>query len=269
MENNDAIRSFYEEQYSESDREGRVPLEFIRSKSIILRYLKHNDMNIADIAGGAGVYSFWLAEMGHRVHLLDLARNHIDFAKAKAQETNIPLASYTCADARALPYADESMDIVLLMGALYHLRERNDRVRCLSEAKRILKPDGILLCTVISRYSSMVGYYKWGHIDEGNVRLIDESLESGRYNNIPFFPDAFFHTPEEIVSEMTDAGFTGIRLIAVEGFGNAYKFDDYADNEYKLAQLLRHIEMTEAKPELLGVSKNIIAVGRRAGSFFP
>ena len=52
------------------------------------------------MAGGAGVYSFWLASLGHRVHLLDLAKNHIDIARAHGDEVGVALDSYTCADAR-------------------------------------------------------------------------------------------------------------------------------------------------------------------------
>ena len=58
-------------------------------------------------------------------------------------------------------------------------------------------------------------------------------------------------TPEEIIEETSEAGFTDIKLTAVEGFANAYLFENYSNDEYMLTQLLRHIELTEAKPELL------------------
>ena len=260
MENSLDVKKFYEE-HSESDRETRMPLEFMRTREIISRYLTRENMNIADVAGGTGVYSFWLAGLGHQVHLLDLAQNQIDYAKKQSLKTNVMLASYTCSDARHLPYDDESLDIVLLMGALYHLQERNDRLQCLSEAKRVLKTNGVLLCTYISRYAAMIGYYKWGNIDNSIIKLIDETLTTGKYENIPWFTYAVYHTPDEIISEISDSHFSDPRLIAVEGFANAYDFDNFKNDEYKLAQLLRHIEMTETKPELLGVSKDIIAVG--------
>jgi len=263
MDINLDVKRFYEEQYDESTRETRTPLEFIRSKQIISRYLNKSSMNIADIARGAGVYSFWLAGLGHKLHLLDLAQNHIDLAKEHSRKTNTPLASYTCADARYLPYKDESMDIVLLMGALYHLQKRDDRLMCLLEAKRVLKTNGILICTVISKYSPLVGYYRHGNIDDINLKLIDETIKTGKYNNLPYFPSAFFHSPDEIISEISDACFSNINLIAVEGFANAFIFESIADDDYKLKQMLRHIEMTETNIELMGMSKNIIAIGTK------
>ena len=185
MEDNGEVKKFYEEQCDESRRELVAPLEFIRTKSIVSRYLTENEMNVADIAGGVGVYSFWLAGLGHRPHLLDLARNHIESAKKRSDKTGVRLASYTCADARRLPYEDGSMDMALLMGALYHLRKRGERLKCLYEAGRVLKRNGALLCTVQSKFAPMIGIYKWRHIDGKNMALIDETLKSGNYDNPP------------------------------------------------------------------------------------
>ena len=256
------------ESADEDKRIAREPLEFIRSKNIISRYLKNDAMEIADVGGATGAYSFWLAEMGHRVHLLDLVQKHVDIAKQRGVEKNLPLASYEVADARSLPYKDESMDIVLLMGALYHLQDRNDRIKCLTEARRVLKPNGVMLCTVISRYSALFGYYKYGHIDAINVRIIDESIQQGKYSNPRGFANAYFHLPNEISSEVLDARFADIQMIAVQGFANAYTPESYMDDEYKLTQMLRHIEMTETMPELLCTSKNIMVAGvkRRFGN---
>ena len=77
-------------------------------------------MSIVDIGGATGVYSFWLASQGHEAHLLDLTPKHIEQAREKAENTGVELAGYHCADARELPFADESFDLALVMGPLYH-----------------------------------------------------------------------------------------------------------------------------------------------------
>ena len=82
IEDNNEVKTFYEEK----NEDGRVewePLEFARSKLIISRYIRNDTIEIADICGGTGAYSFWLAGMGYRVHLLDLAQKHIYIAKQK------------------------------------------------------------------------------------------------------------------------------------------------------------------------------------------
>ncbi len=103
----------------EVDRLGQhvFQLEKIRTQDIVLRYLK-NSMTIADIGGATGAYSFWLHDMGHRVHLLDAAEFHIDAATKTSIKENKPLASITLGDARKLPYDDETFDMVLLFGPL-------------------------------------------------------------------------------------------------------------------------------------------------------
>lgn len=255
------IMDFYERQYDEDGRAARTPLEFSRSREIISRYLTKEKMRVADIGGASGAYSFWLAELGHEVHLLDLAPRHIRQAKEKAQATGLALAGYGCGDARKLPYPDEMFDLVLEMGPLYHLQDRGDRMACLRESRRILKAGCPVACAVISRYASLMDGFRFGLIrDEAFRQILERDLETGRHDNpneIPnYFTTSYFHTPEEIRSELEEAGFDGIRLIAVEGFANvleqAEELSDF------MAACLRK---TESAPELLGVSGHILAVG--------
>ncbi|MDD2476448.1 MAG: class I SAM-dependent methyltransferase, partial [Dysgonamonadaceae bacterium] len=64
----------------------RKPLEFLRCKEIISRYLICDEMEIADIGGATGAFSYWLAQLGHRVHLLDFTPLHIEQAKEKGKK---------------------------------------------------------------------------------------------------------------------------------------------------------------------------------------
>ncbi len=62
----------------EFDRNERCKVEFTRTKEILKRYIYNNNFNILDMGGGAGYYSFWLAEQGHDVHLKDIVELHIE-----------------------------------------------------------------------------------------------------------------------------------------------------------------------------------------------
>jgi ubiquinone/menaquinone biosynthesis C-methylase UbiE len=221
-------------------------------------------MDIADIGGATGAYAFWLAGMGHRVHLLDLAQGHIDTAQKKSLELNIPLASLSNADARALPYESGCMDMALLMGALYHFRERESRLKCLTEAFRVLKNGGVLLCTVINRYNFIIAPLKYKHLMENvGPGPIEQALATGIMDNANYsiLPLSYCHTPGEIVFDLGEAGFGIVGLIAVEGIANAMGDNRLPEDELEAAQLLKCIEMTESVPELIGVTRNIIAVG--------
>ena len=167
----------------ETDRLGQhvFQLEKIRSQEIILRYLKPA-MIIADIGGATGAYSFWLHDMGHKVHLLDAAEFHIEAATKTSIIENKPLASISLGDARRLPYDDEQFDLVLLFGPLYHLQEKEDRVKSIAEAKRVLKKDGVLLTATITRYASLFDGFWQGFIDDPAFEnIVNQDLEDGNH----------------------------------------------------------------------------------------
>ena len=111
------INTFYNSTHMETDRLGQhvFQLEKNRTQEIILRYLK-TPMNIADIGGATGAYSFWLHDMGHRVHLLDAAEFHIEAATKISITENKPLASISLGDARQLSYNNDEFNLVLLFG---------------------------------------------------------------------------------------------------------------------------------------------------------
>ena len=126
--------------------------EYERTKEIITRYLHPGVNVILDIGGATGAYSFWLAGMGYDVHLLDITPRHLELARQHSGNQGTVLASMQIGDGRLLPFKNNSADMVLLMGPLYHLTDHNDRIRCLKESKRVLKQDGRIFCAAISRH---------------------------------------------------------------------------------------------------------------------
>jgi ubiquinone/menaquinone biosynthesis C-methylase UbiE len=263
MNDNSSIQSYYQDSYDENGRMERNQLEFIRSKEIISRYLSQPPMEIADIGGATGVYSYWLAAQGHNVHLLDFTSSHIEQAKKYGEKHDISLASYHCGDARYLPYDNNYFDVVLMMGPLYHLQDKNDRLLCLTEAKRVLKPGGALLCALISRYASLLdGFGELLIDDERFISILDGGLETGFHSpgETPFFTSAFFHTPDDIKNELITVGFNNIDLVAVEGFARAVNTNGLLKNDNHKRLLLKYIERIERAPELMGMSDHFFAI---------
>ena len=90
---------------------------------------------IIDAGGGAGAYACWLAVKGYQVHLIDPVTKHVEQARAaSAKQSAHPLASAEIGDARSLQQSDGSADAVLLLGPLYHLVDKEDRLAALREA---------------------------------------------------------------------------------------------------------------------------------------
>ncbi|WP_054939330.1 class I SAM-dependent methyltransferase [Paenibacillus ihuae] len=250
-------------------------IEWERSKVIISRYLSGNKQVIYDVGGGTGVYSRWLAELGHEVHLLELSPAAVEYARNLQQEENtFPLHSIEVADARQLLRPDESADLVLLMGPLYHLTAREERIAAIREAARVLKPGGILIAAGISRFSSTL----WGlSVFGAKNEFIDDSVFFGmirreltdgqhiRPEEYPhFISRAYFHLPSELKSELTDAGLTHLSTAAVEGPvwivpAFSEKWNDPGSRE----ALMQISSLVEEQESLLGMSPHMLAIARK------
>ena len=266
------INTFYNSTQMETDRLGQhvFQLEKIRTQEIILRYLR-SQMHIADIGGATGAYSFWLHDMGHRVHLLDAAEFHIDTAKKVSITENKRLASISLGDARQLPYDDAQFDLVLLFGPLYHLQEKEDRVKSIAEAKRVLKKDGVLLAATITRYASLFDGFWQGFIDDPAFEhILKQDLEDGNHfnpvNHPMYFTDAHFHTHREIKEEFTGGGFYTVNTIAIEGFGwLTPNFMERWNDEDSRNKMLRYVKQTENDPIMIGISAHVMTIARKSG----
>jgi ubiquinone/menaquinone biosynthesis C-methylase UbiE len=100
---------------------------------------------VLDVGGATGQYATWLAARGYTVHLVDPVPLHLDHGRARSTaQPHAPLASVSAGDARRLEWSAEQVDAVLLLGALYHLTERSDRIRALTEAPRVLRSNGVV-----------------------------------------------------------------------------------------------------------------------------
>lgn len=220
------MRAFYNEG-RELDRlvKGIGPLEFARTKDLIARYIPPPPGTIFDVGGAHGTYSFWLAGLGYRVHLVDVVPLHIEHAARTASDPASPqLASMRVGDARHLDFPDESADVVILHGPLYHLTKRPDRIAALSEVRRVLRPDGVLLAFTITPYASMiVGITRGWVLDSDYLLMCKTEIDTGDHVRPASWPSlfasAYFHHPRHLGNELKEAGFACEGVFGVEGPG--------------------------------------------------
>jgi ubiquinone/menaquinone biosynthesis C-methylase UbiE len=260
------ILAFYNV-YSEADRlvkENR--LEFLRTVDIIERSIARPPAVVADVGGGPGVYARWLAKRGYRVHLFDAVQRHVDAVRRSAENDRLTAG---VADARRIPMDDASADAVLLLGPLYHLVVREDRMSALREAHRILRPGGVLFAAGISRFASAIdGAVRDLLADPTFRQIVDRDLIDGQHRNPTnhpgYFTTAFFHLPEELLAEVIEADLDDARVLAVESIGWAIPDLEQTlaanDTRDRLLGLLRRIE---GEPGLLGASPHLLVVARR------
>jgi ubiquinone/menaquinone biosynthesis C-methylase UbiE len=153
VEDRDPLHDYYElgEERGRLDS-GVGALELLRTKELILRHLPEAPCEVADVGGGPGRYAVWLAELGHRVWLRDVVPLYVE--QATVATRHLDAVDVAVGDARKLDLADGSVDVVLLLGPMYHLQVEADRRRALPEAQRIVRPGGLLFVAAISRWAA-------------------------------------------------------------------------------------------------------------------
>src|SRR5439155_7922338 len=115
---------------------GSSRIEFARTRELLQRFLPPPPARVLDVGGGPGRYATWLAESGYGVHPVDPVPLHVEQATATARSLPNPF-TVTAGDARRLDGEDGAFDAVLLLGPLYHLTERADRLPALDESRRV------------------------------------------------------------------------------------------------------------------------------------
>lgn len=100
---------------------------------------------VLEIGVGTGYYSLDLAawlQPGGTLELFDLQREFLDHAMRAAAERGLDNLVPTEGDATALPYADASVDAVVLTAVLGEIPDSDAALR---EIRRVLKPGGRLV----------------------------------------------------------------------------------------------------------------------------
>jgi SAM-dependent methyltransferase len=269
MEAEDATLRAYYERGMERERlsDGRGNLEFTRTTEIVLARLPAVPAVVADIGGGPGRYALWLASLGYQVEHRDLMPLHVEQLTADmAGVTGIHTA---VGDVRDLDLPDASVDAVLLLGPLYHLIDRAERVGALRECARIVRPGGPVFAAAISRWAARIDGMLRERIYLKHPAVLDLIDGVDRTGMLPPLQEggftAFCHRPEELRDEIGEAGLEFMSLVSVEGpafiLGDLdARMADPAERSVVL-EVARAIERV---PELVGFGPHLIATGMRS-----
>ena len=213
-----------------------------------------------------------LAQQGYEVHLIDITPLHVRLAREASQrQPETPLASANIGDAVSLPWNSETADAILLFGPLYHLTDEKDRLTALREAYRVLKSGGILMAVGISRFASMFDGLRLGFLkDPLFTEIVTQDLKNGQHRNPThhpeYFMDTFFHHPEELRQEITQAGFKVSGIYGVEGPCWLLRdFDEWWSKAEYQERLLQIARTVETESSLLGASAHLLSVAQKKG----
>ena len=244
-------------------------LEETRMRELITRHLLAAPAVIYDVGGGPGGYACWLARRGYSVHLVDPVPLHVEQASAASQnQPDHPIAELCVGDARHLARADDSVDVVLMLGPLYHLTERNERIAALQESYRILGKGGIIFAVAISRYASTLHGMIQGNMDPEFIKIAEHDLRDGQHRNPnehpAYFTTAFLHRPGEFKSEIEAVGFNLEGLFGIQGPAWLLQnLEEQWDNPNYRERLLNIARSLESEPSVIGASAHIMAIARK------
>ena len=263
MELDPDVRAFYE-RGAEADRllggAPSGPLELERTKELILRHLPSGgSLLVLDVGGGPGVYSTWLMDAGHQVQLVDPVLLHVEQASAAGIEAKV-------GDARALQQGDSTVDVVLLLGPLYHLQDAGDRDRALCEARRVLRPGGLLFAAAISRFAALLDMLvRLDNLNDAVMPIVAEAVRTGVFRGgQEVFTNAYFHLPSQLRREVEAAGFAEAQIYNIEGPGFLVdNFEERWADPARREVLLDAARLVESEAEVLAAASHLLAVARR------
>lgn len=256
----------YETTHEEHRLAGGIrELELVRTQEVLRRHLPNPPASVLDVGGGTGAHAAWLVDDGYTVRLVDLSPRHVEYVRETLAGRGV---TAELGDARALSSTNDSVDVALLLGPLYHLTDRLDRIAALAEARRVVRPGGIVAAAAISRFASLFDGLARGFLFDADFRaIVRRDLEDGRHINPSdhpnWFTTAYFHHPDEVWAEVTDAGLELIELVGLEGLAGWLSDPErrWADEDDRRI-ILDAVRSVEAEPTLLGLSAHLLAVAR-------
>lgn len=250
----DELKEYYEN-YDEGgrlDRDNAHKIEFLTTVHYLDKILPKSS-HILDACAGEGNYAFYLAGQGHKVVACDLVEKHV--AAIKANPRADKLESVQIADALDLSRFDEgSFDVVLCMGALYHLFDPAEREKCVAECLRVLKPGGIFAFAYINRHAMYINHFAMGRT---SVDFWEQLRETGK--NLVFYGMDF----GEAQALADKFPFEKIADVAVDGlcYPLAESFNAATDEEFA-AYMDYHLATCE-EPSISGYSIHGLWIGKK------
>ncbi|MFE4467061.1 class I SAM-dependent methyltransferase [Oerskovia sp. NPDC056781] len=253
------ILDFYTDRYREERRlhataHGR--LELLRTRELLSRFLPVAPARVVDVGGATGVHAAWLADGGYDVDLVDPVPSHV------ARAAEIPGVRAQVGDARALPFEESSADAVLVLGPLYHLTDRPDRLLALREAARVARSGGIVVAAAISRYAGLLELAAVGEVSDETEPSLRRAVETGLHDPRSGFTTAYFHGPDELARELEEVGLGAVAVYGVEG-PSAPALDNLPLDEAEplLGSAIRAARLLESDPALIAASPHFLAFG--------
>lgn len=238
-------------------RHGQV--EYRTTMTYIHKYLKEGD-SILDIGAGTGRYCVPLSEEGYTVEAIELVKYNLGMLKAKKSKVK----AYQGSALDLSRYPDNHFDCTLLFGPMYHLFTKEDKIKALSEAKRVTKVNGILwVAYVMNEYSILVHGFRDNHILES----IEQGKVDQNFQTKTTIDDLYSYTRLEQINELNKkVQLERLEIIAADGPADYMRPILNKMDEKTFETFMDYHLATCQRQDLIGASSHTVDILRKPES---
>ncbi len=255
----DTILNNYYNNYCEdnrfSTRANRI--EFITTIKYIDKYLKEGD-RLLEIGAGTGAYSLHYASKGYCVDAVELIQSNVDIINDKKEDSD----KLNIVQANALDlsmYKDNSFDVTLLLGPLYHLFDEREVKKAIEEALRVTKVNGKLFFAFVLVDSTLLrwGFEKKNIYENVGVNKMISTDYKPSNSEEQVFNVRFF---EDIKTLLNAFDMKILHYVATDGIGPIVHeiLDTMSEKEYNMF-IEYHLSSCE-REDLIGYSAHMLAI---------
>jgi len=211
---------------------------------------------ILDIGAGTGRYASSLMDEGYQVRAVELCRRNIEVFRQRD-----PRADVTKGDARNMPFlADNTADITLLLGPLYHLTNDCDKLQALREAKRVTKPGGLIFVAYLMNEYSILSYCfaeeRIGNLQEQGFVDHDFHIRAGEgelYDYVRL---------EDIDRLDAQAGLERVTIFSPDGAADYMRTRLNYMSDDTFARFIEYQKCISERQDLIGAGSHVVDVVR-------
>lgn len=259
-----------EEYYNKFNEEKRLnsrhgQVEFRISMKYIQEYLQEcekagrtkSQIRLLDIGAGTGRYSVAIANEGYDVTAVELVKHNLGLLKAK----NSSVKAMQGNALKLKKLENEQFDITLLFGPMYHLFSEEDRLKALSEAKRVTKKGGIIFVAyVMNEYGVLTYAFKEKHVME----CVEQKRFTEDFHTISEPKDLYDYVRLEDINALNEkAGLERIKILSPDGPANYMRpfLNQLSDEEFEV--FVQYQMATCERPELIGAGAHTVDILRK------
>ena len=258
---NDLVQYYnkFNEEKRLDSRHGQV--EYRVSMKYIHEYIPvgipKEEVKILDIGAGTGRYSVALANEGYDVTAVELVKYNLGILKSKG--SSVKAMQGNALNLKKLK--DDTFDLTLLFGPMYHLFEQEDKKKALSEARRVTKPGGVILVAYcMNEYGVLTYAFKERHIGE----CMEEQRLTKDFHTISQKENLYdYMRIEDINALLEDSGLERIKIISPDGPANYMRpfLNQLSEEEYEY--FVRYQMATCERQDLIGAGAHTLDILRK------